>query len=318
MRLDQALEFNDSKVHEAVLYALDHLAAAQFPNGAWPQRFNQPPDPAKFPVKKASYPPSWPREFPSANYGGYYTFNDNALADCIDVMFEAGRLYDVDRYTAAARRGGDFILLAQMPEPQPIWAQQYDVNMHPVWARKFEPPSVTGGETQGVLRILLKVYRETGDRKYLQPFHVALDYLRRSRLQDGRLARFYELQTNRPLYFTKEYKLTYSDADMPTHYGFKVSDNSESIAREYNRLQQLSPEELSRRDEPRPSRGKPSRSQVEQVRSVIAALDDRGAWVEEGRLQYHGPDDPTRRVIDSRTFIKNVGTLSGFLARTRP
>ena len=40
-----------------------------------------------------------------------------------------------------AERAGDFILAAQMPEPQPAWAQQYDAAMHPAWARKFEPAS---------------------------------------------------------------------------------------------------------------------------------------------------------------------------------
>ncbi len=95
------------------------------------------------------------------------------------------------------------------------------LHMQPAWARKFEPPSVTGGESQGVMRILLRLYAETGDKKYLEPIPRALDYLRRSRLSDGRLARFYELKTNKPLYFTKQYELTYSDADMPTHYGFQ-------------------------------------------------------------------------------------------------
>ena len=52
----------------------------------------------------------------------------------------------------AARRGGDFILLAQMPEPQPAWAQQYNARMEPAWARRFEPASITGGESVGACR----------------------------------------------------------------------------------------------------------------------------------------------------------------------
>ena len=58
----------DRAIHEAAEYALAHLVAAQYPNGAWPQRFDRPPDPAKFPVKPASYPETWPREFPKAEY----------------------------------------------------------------------------------------------------------------------------------------------------------------------------------------------------------------------------------------------------------
>jgi hypothetical protein len=60
----------------------------------------------------------------------------------------------------------------------------------------------------------------------LEPVPRAIAYLKRSRLPDGRLARFYELRTNRPLYFTKDYKLTFSDADVPTHYAFKSTTRS--------------------------------------------------------------------------------------------
>lgn len=49
---------------------------------------------------------------------------------------------------------------------------------------------------------------------------------------------------------------------------------------------------------------------------MIAALDDHGRWVEDGRMRYHGPDDPTRRVIDSETFVRNVHILSTYLAAT--
>src|SRR5215813_14165266 len=59
MRTDRALNFTDTSVHEAARFALDKLVAAQYPIGAWPQRFKSPPDPARFPVKRASYPDSW-------------------------------------------------------------------------------------------------------------------------------------------------------------------------------------------------------------------------------------------------------------------
>jgi hypothetical protein len=83
--------------------------------------------------------------------------------------------------------------------------------------------------------------------QFLEPIPRAIEYLRRSRLPDGRLARFYELKTNKPLYLTRgDYQLTYSDANMPTHYSFKQSDRTGSIAREYERLMALDPDELRR------------------------------------------------------------------------
>jgi len=313
MRTDRALKFQDRKIHDCVEHALKSLLKAQYPNGAWPQRFSTFPDPSDFPVKNASYPKTWSRTYPGKDYRGYYTFNDNTLADMIDTMFLAGEIYDDERYRKAAEKGGDFILLAQMPEPQPAWAQQYNRNMHPAWARKFEPPAVTGGESQGVLLVLLRLYRKTGKRKYLNAVPKALAYLKKSRLSDGQLARFYELKTNRPLYFVKDkYELTYSDDNLPTHYAFQVGSKLKRIEREYRRLLKTDPSRLNR-----PSR-KPvyrmSASLRKQARRIIDSMDERGAWVEEGSLRRAGS---ARRIISSRTFINNVEILSRFIAAAR-
>jgi len=309
MRIDEALDQKDPVIHEAAIYAIESLLAAQYPNGAWPQRFDALPDPAKFPVKKASYSESWPREWPNQRYHDYYTFNDDTLADMIETMFLAAEIYDDDRCRAAAEKAGDFILLAQMPDPQPAWAQQYDAEVHPAWARKFEPPSVTGGESQGAIRILLRIYRETGKEKYLEPIPRAIAYLKKSRLPDGRLARFYELKTNRPLFFTKDYQLTYSDADMPTHYGFKISDNTDRLLEEYEGLRSKPWSKLVKQEPTRPSR--PDSSLVAQTRAANRALDDQGRWLSRGRVE--GADGASSDVIDCRTFIRNVETLSAYV-----
>ncbi|MFH1719385.1 MAG: pectate lyase [Planctomycetota bacterium] len=316
MRVDRALDFKDEKIHEATQFALSTLLKVQYPNGAWPQRFSAPPDPAKFPVKKAGYPDSWSWTYPNRDYRSFYTFNDNTIADTITTMLEAFETYGDARYQAAAEKAGDFILLAQMPEPQPAWAQQYDADMHPVWARKFEPPAVTGGESQGVMRILMVLYRATGKKKYIEPIPRAMEYLRSSRLPDGRLARFYELKTNRPLYFTRDdYKLTYSDADTPTHYAFKTSYGLDSIANEYERLLATDPAKLKQPE--KTSRPRMSQALAARIRSIIESLDEQGRWVEPGRLINDDKDGPARRVINCQTFIANVGTLSEYLAATR-
>ena len=137
-------------------------------------------------------------------------------------------------------------------------------------------------------------------------------YLRRSALPDGQLARFYELKTNRPLYFTSQYELTHDDGDLPTHYAFKVNNRLASLAKEHDRLAGLSPRELADLKK-RLAEAKPAAPSEKDVRAVIAAIDERGAWIEPGRLRYHGTDDDTRQVIESRTFIKNVGVLSRYV-----
>lgn len=316
MSVDQTLDFKDEKIHEAVEFALSALLEVQYPNGAWPQRFSNVPDPSCFPVKKAGYPDSWSWTYPERDYKGFYTFNDNAIADTISIMLEAFEIYGDEKYLASAEKAGDFILLAQMPEPQPAWAQQYDADMHPTWARKFEPPAITGGESQRVMKTLLILYRATGKKKYLEPLPRAIEYLRRSRLSDGRLARFYELKTNKPLYFTRyDYELTYSDANMPTHYAFKSHCDVENIAHEYESLIAMDPSEL--RQSKKTSQPRLNQALLNRARSVIDNLDEQGRWIEDGRMRGDGRDGPMRRVINSRTFINNVRILSRYLTAAR-
>jgi PelA/Pel-15E family pectate lyase len=319
--VDQALQFKDPRIHDCARYALENLLAAQYPNGAWPQGFREQPDLSQHPVKPADYPESWSRSAIGADYWRYYTLNDNVLADTIRTLFSASAVYRSPAATAdmnelaehcwqAALKGADFILLAQMPEPQSAWAQQYNFDMHPAWARKFEPPAISGSESQRILETLMEVYRRTGQPQYLEPIPRALAWFQRSRRADGRLARFYELRTNRPLYFTRDYQLTYDDGDVPTHYAFTVPDRTPAIRRQFDELRRHPPETA-----PAPELPPASPPSEQSIRTLITAQDERGRWVENARLRYHGSDDPTTRVIRSATFIRNVRLLSRYLAR---
>ena len=310
IRVDSATHFDNRLIHDAAMYALKRLELGQYPNGAWPQRFSESPVAAAFPVRVATYPDNWPRKHPNVDYRSFYTFNDNTIGDMIDTFFIASVIYEDPHFQVIAERAGAFILLAQMPEPQPAWAQQYDVRMHPAWARRFEPAAVTGGESQGVMQTLLRLYRWTGDAKYLAPIPRAVAYLKRSRLPDGRLARFYELQTNKPLYFTTRYELTYKDDDLPTHYGFKVRSNLDSIEAAYHRVKDAP----TRRPEVEPGRGpvQLTRSLARQAHAVIDAMDERGAWVEKGQLRTVRIN--SGHIIETRTFARNVDIPARFIA----
>jgi hypothetical protein len=323
MRLDEVEKFQNSRVHEAAMFALDSILKAQFPNGAWSQVYNKFPDPAAHPVKAAAFPDEWPRTYPGGDYWQHYTLNDNALVDTAAVLLAAGRIYNEAKYRAAAIKAADFLLLAQMPEPQPAWAQQYDAQMHPAWARKFEPPAISGSESQNAIDLLHLIYIETGERKYLAAAAKAIAYLKKSELPGGKLARFYELRTNKPLYFVKEtYELTYNDDALPTHYAFKVGNRLAQLQRDNRDFAKSTEQDLKELRLPDRLRHKgiiddlPSANEG-QVRRIIAGQDKRGAWVEAGKLRYHGKDDDTRDVIETKTFIKNVEALAEYVAWLR-
>ena len=154
----------DQRIREALEYGLKKMMEAQYPNGAWPQRWTGKAHSAEeFPVMKARFPKSYPREYPKVNYFAHYTLNDNTLHDCIGVMLDAFRRTGKAEYLESAKKGGDFLILAQMPEPQPGWCQQYNYDMAPIWARKFEPPAITGWESQDVMETLIRIARHTGE-----------------------------------------------------------------------------------------------------------------------------------------------------------
>ena len=341
MRVDRELEFQDAEIHEASLFALDQLARAQYPNGAWPQRFRDVSDSGLPAGRSAAYPDSWPREWPGPDYRHHYTLNDNAILDVIDTFLEAARIYGEPRYRDVAAKGGDFLLLAQMPDPQPAWAQQYDSRMHPAWGRIFEPPSVTGSESQAVLQMLLVLYRETGLKKYLEPLPRAVEYLRKSDLSadgpwrqaGGRcgpgalcLARFYELGTNRPLFITKGsrirletgpsrlldgYELSYSPESVILHYGLWTDGNRlEQAEQEYRSLLSRDPSAIRRPERLQglsPWRGEtayPSGPELARLAgSLVRSLDPRGAWVEEGSV---GKADPVVFLFAAEDMVVTI------------
>ncbi len=308
MRLDQALNFQDEDVHEMARYALNGLLnRGQFPNGGFPQVWtNERLVSDQDTTRPASYPGTWSREYSGHHEYWYrYTLNDNLAPDVMSTLLLAHDIYGETRYRDAALKLADFLLLAQLPEPQSAWAQQYSFEMQPIWARKFEPPAITGGESQGVIETLLTAYTVSGDPKYLEPIPRALDYLERSELPDGKLARFYELEINQPLYFTKNYELTYDDANVPTHYSFKVKSRVDELRVEFERLAEQPPDQLSKKRVRLTSKVSEKR-----VRAVIHALDDRGAWITDGGLRYHRQPGS---VIDMRVTVANLRTLARFL-----
>ncbi|TWT29833.1 hypothetical protein [Blastopirellula retiformator] len=144
--------------------------------------------------------------------------------------------------------------------------------------------------------------------KYLEPIPAALAYLKSSQLPGKKLARFYELHTNRPLYFTNDYQLTYDAADVPTHYSFTVDSRVDALAEEYQRYR---PRTLDRLNAGQAK--KQASYSVAKVSAAIAGLDERGAWIKPGTTKHYQKLNNASGVIRSRTFAENVHHLSNYV-----
>lgn len=310
MHLDQAHDFNNKTIHEAVTTALDALLAAQFPNGAFPQVWTGPVDPT-LPIKPGTFPDyDWRTEGRIKNYWDMYTLNDGLAGSVSAVLIDAHKIYDDERFLTTLTKLGDFLILAQMPAPQPAWAQQYSYQMHPIWARRFEPPAVAGRESQDAIATLLSIYEVTHDNKYLAPIPTAVKYLEASLLPNGQLARYYELQSNKPLYMNrngKDYFLTYDDTNLPDHYGWKTESQLEQLKDRYRKL-------VARKTASTPA------ISAAQVRKIIARLDDKGRWIETYENQPLVGDQkfrPGDQYLSSQTFAENLTVMSDYL-RSQP
>jgi hypothetical protein len=326
MALDQAHRSQHQEIHECVAFGLDAAMDAQFPNGAFPQIWTGPNSAGPSSAGPSSAGPSsagpssvqdhnvlaafptydWRTKGRIKEYWNLYTLNDGAAGSITELLSDAHQIYGEAKYLDAAKRLGDFLVQAQLPAPQPGWAQQYNYQMHPVWARKFEPPAIAGRESQGVIRTLLKLYEKTGDERYLSPIPAALRYLESSQLPDGRLARYYELKTNRPLYMQrdgKKYSLTYDSSRLPDHYGWIVESEVAQLRAAYTRA--------SRGEKDNPSRDLKAAA-VRAIESNAA-----GRWISfdtgqplVGQPKFR-PDEP---FLASAVFAENANAICEWLS----
>jgi hypothetical protein len=285
----------------ALDFGLNRMLDAQYPVGAWPQRFTGAPhDPARHPIRPASIATNWPRHWPHADYGGFYTLNDNTQSDCIRTMLAAYRHTGDKRFLEAARRGGDFLILAQLPEPQPAWSQQYNYEMQPAWARAFEPPSVCAGESSGVIRTLGRLYLETGEEKFLKPAPAFFAWVQRSQLSSNRWARLYELQTNKPIYGDRDGEIHYTRAEISAErqrgYSWESDFDLPQTIAWFERMKREGRQKTLTREERRAA----SRPSANAVQTILDQQEANGRWT-------------NATGVSMRQFLGNMETLTDYL-----
>ena len=309
----------DVRIREARDYGLAKLLTVQRPNGGWPQRWEGAPvDPQKYPAQPATFPAEWSRTHQKENYYGHYTLNDNTHRDCVMTLLDAAKRLGRPEYRAAALRGGDFLIAAQLPEPQPAWAQQYSPAMQPAWARAFEPPGVCSNESGGAMHLLVELYLESGDEKFLAPLPRAIAWFKRSEVAPNKWARLYELGTNRPIFGDRDGKYYYRVEDLTperqTGYSWSGAYGVPAAIAFYEEVKTAGrPAILARRQaaETPTAKQKASRAKAlePRARAALAALDAEGRWTTPIK------DVPT---ISTATFAAHLRTLCDYLDAVKP
>ena len=308
---DRALKFQDAAIHEAVEFGLNALLKAQFSNGGFPQGWDKPVE--QLPVVKASIPNyDWRTEGRFKNYWDYETLNDGLAGTVTKTLQLAYEVYSDERYRQAMLKFGDFLILAQLPEPQPAWSQQYNHQLQPIWARKFEPPAIAGRESEDAIETLLYLTEVTGEKRFLEPIPRAIAWLKRSQLPDGQIARFYELNTNTPLYFVKDtYELTYDDSNLPTHYGFKSRSRVSWLEERYQVLQEGEQPKLS---------GRSLKSLKKDAEEILVQQDSAGRWITDKNgkaVPNSDGKEQDKLFLQSELFSEHLSRLAEFVAAVR-
>ncbi len=245
----------DVRWHDALLRGVDYMLAAQYSNGGWPQ-FH--------PRRKGYYT--------------HITFNDDAMIGVMRVLRdivanhpEYSFVDDARRQRAAdaVRRGIDCILRCQVVVKghKTVWCAQHDEQTFaPAPARKFEPVSLSGLESVGITRFLMGIDEPTDAEKQaveaaiawfkaVQVSGIRLEFPETPKLPRGHdcvvvadpaapplWARFYEIETNRPIFSGRDSVIRYSlaeiEAERRTGYHWYTDAPRKLLERDYPRWRQ--------------------------------------------------------------------------------
>ena len=215
---------NEPRYRQAFLKGLSHILEAQYPNGGWPQFY---------PLSKG--------------YHRHITFNDDAMVRILELLRDVSESSDYGfleteyrtKTKAAVTKGIDCILRTQIKQEGKLtaWCAQHDEKtLAPAWARSYEPPSISGAESIGVVRFLMSVEEPTP--AIIAAVEGAAEWFRNAAIHGIRLetftdaegqndkrvvadpdagpiwARFYEIGSNRPIFLDRDSVVRYSFSDL--------------------------------------------------------------------------------------------------------
>ena len=240
---------NEPRYEQAFLKGLSHILEAQYPNGGWPQFY---------PLSKG--------------YHRHITFNDNAMVRILELLRDVSESSDYrfmkmehrTKAEAAVIKGIDCILRTQIKQNGKLtaWCAQHDEKtLEPAWARSYEPPSLSGAESVGIVRFLMSVEEPSPEiiaavEGAVEWFRsVAINGIRQEKFTDAKgqddkrivadpdagplWARFYELGSNRPIFLDRDSVVRYSFSEIGqerrTGYAYYGNWAAKFLANEYPR-----------------------------------------------------------------------------------
>lgn len=227
----------------AFFKGLDFLLSMQYENGGFPQFF---------PLQK--------------NYSRRITFNDDAMIGVLKVLREIAKrkedylFVDEERRAKAEKaveRAIPLILKLQIEIKgvKTIWAAQYDENtLKPADARKFEPASLTAGESVSIVRFLMLDAKP--NQAVADAIEAAVNWYKANKINGVRWekvkgenvvlkdqnappiwARFYEFETLKPIFTGRDGVIKYDvmqiEAERRNGYAWYVSEPNELIEKDY-------------------------------------------------------------------------------------
>jgi PelA/Pel-15E family pectate lyase len=228
---------------ESFLKGIDYLLKAQYANGGWPQFY---PD-----------------------LSGYYkhiTYNDDAMIGVMKLLRDVAAAKPVYafvddtrrvRAASAVEKGIECILKTQVVVngKRTVWCAQHDeVTFAPAPARKFEVASLSGGESVAIVRFLMSI--KDPSPAVVEAIEAAVTWFEQSQLkgikwvdivgdrvvvpdpEGGSIwARFYQIETNRPIFVGRDGVVKYSVAEIEherrTGYNWYVAEPAKLLKKDY-------------------------------------------------------------------------------------
>jgi PelA/Pel-15E family pectate lyase len=210
---------------DSFLKGFDAIVKAQYPTGGWPQY----------------YPPP-------KSYHRHITFNDDSMNRLMELLRDVSvgkfEFVDADRRKAAGAafdRGIQCVLKCQVTTggKRTAWCAQHDeTDYSPRTGRAYELPSLSGSESVSLTRLLMSL--DNPSPEVVSAVDGAVEWFKASRIEGTRLtvvpdamspsgrnrvvvkdpaapslwARFYEIETNRPIFVDRDGVKKYSLAEI--------------------------------------------------------------------------------------------------------